>query len=92
MRQGNLQDEKTVTFPHIGGASAHDGFETIIPTPYGNQILLELAKPPSMLNNWAKSAADLLCVSFSSVDYVRHRFRPILSGGSGSGAATRPPA
>lgn len=72
-----LQGEKTVTFPHTIGESAHDGFETIMPTPFGNQILLELAKAAIDDEHLGQGKQpDVLCVSFSSVDYAGHRFGP----------------
>lgn len=75
--EGNLQGEKAPTFPHKIADSAHEGFETIIPTPYGNQILLELAEAAIDAEKLGQgSQPDLLCVSFSSVDYAGHRFGP----------------
>lgn len=71
-----LSGEKTVTFPHTINAGK-DGFENIMPTPYGNQLLLEFAE--AALDGEALgqgSEPDVLAVSFSSLDYCGHRFGP----------------
>ncbi len=71
-----LVGEKTVTFPHIINAGK-EGFENIMPTPYGNQLLLEFAEAAldgEKLGQGDKP--DILSVSFSSLDYCGHRFGP----------------
>jgi predicted AlkP superfamily pyrophosphatase or phosphodiesterase len=74
--EGALSGEKTVTFPHTINAGK-DGFENIMPTPYGNQLLLEFAE--AALDGEALGQGpepDVLSVSFSSIDYCGHRFGP----------------
>ncbi len=74
--EGALSGEKTVTFPHTVSAGK-DGFENIMPTPYGNQLLLEFAE--AALDGEALGQGpepDVLSVSFSSIDYCGHRFGP----------------
>ncbi len=45
--EGKLADENTSTFPHKVFPSKKEGFETILPTPFGKQILMEFAKARS---------------------------------------------
>jgi predicted AlkP superfamily pyrophosphatase or phosphodiesterase len=71
-----LSGEKKVTFPHVVNPSKK-GFETIMPTPYGNQLLLEVAE--AALDGEALGQGpqpDVLSVSFSSIDYCGHSFGP----------------
>jgi predicted AlkP superfamily pyrophosphatase or phosphodiesterase len=71
-----LAGEKTVTFPHIVNA-AKDGYENIMPTPFGNQLLLEFAEAALDGEHLGEGPQpDVLCVSFSSIDYCGHRFGP----------------
>lgn len=75
--EGKLSGEKTVSFPHTIAESKTEGFETVIPTPFGNQLLLELAKAAIEAEQLGRSPqTDLLHLSFSSNDYVGHRFGP----------------
>jgi len=75
--EGKLAGEKTSTFPHTVNDSKGDGTETIMPTPYGNQVLLELAKAAIDGEKLGQgSQPDVLCVSFSSIDYCGHLFGP----------------
>ncbi|MCB1231745.1 MAG: alkaline phosphatase family protein [Verrucomicrobiae bacterium] len=72
-----LAGEDKVTFDHRVVASEKEGFETIIPTPFGNQLLLEFALAALEGEKLGTSThPDLLCVSFSSNDYVGHAFGP----------------
>jgi len=71
-----LSGEKTVTFPHVVNA-AKDGFENIMPTPFGNQLLLEFAEAALDGEGLGQGPEpDVLSVSFSSIDYCGHRFGP----------------
>lgn len=75
--EGKLAGEKTSTFPHTINESKGEGAETIMPTPYGNQLLLELAKAAIEGEKLGQGAQpDVLCVSFSSIDYCGHLFGP----------------
>jgi predicted AlkP superfamily pyrophosphatase or phosphodiesterase len=74
--EGALSGEKKVTFPHTVTAGK-DGFENIMPTPFGNQLLLEFAEAALDGENLGQGPQpDVLCVSFSSIDYCGHRFGP----------------
>jgi predicted AlkP superfamily pyrophosphatase or phosphodiesterase len=75
--EGSLTGEKTPTFDHTIHPSPVEGFETIIPTPFGNQLLTEFAL--AALEGEQLGAGpqpDLLCISYSSVDVAGHRFGP----------------
>jgi predicted AlkP superfamily pyrophosphatase or phosphodiesterase len=75
--EGTLASETTHTFPHTVAPSKSDGFETIIPTPYGNQLLEEFAEAAIEGEELGHDPQpDVLCVSFSSVDYCGHAFGP----------------
>ena len=71
----------TNTFPHVitGGASApgKDYYKALGYSPFGNDILVEFADQ-AIANEklGADGDTDLLSVSFSSNDYVGHRFGP----------------
>jgi predicted AlkP superfamily pyrophosphatase or phosphodiesterase len=74
--EGNLADEKKPVFDHKV-APSKDGYENVVATPFGNQILAEFAEAAVEGENLGQGEnPDLLCVSFSSVDYVGHRFGP----------------
>jgi hypothetical protein len=75
--EGLMPREKTPTFDHIVHPSPTEGFETIVPTPFGNQLLTEFAL--AALEGEALGTGpqpDVLCVSFSSNDAAGHRFGP----------------
>lgn len=80
--EGSLPGEKTRTFDHtVKAADENDPkekkYEPIIATPFGNQLLLELAETALEAEQLGQGdRPDLLCVSFSSVDYAGHRFGP----------------
>lgn len=75
--EGVLHGEQSPTFPHTVAASKKEGFETIIPTPFGNELLADFAKAAIEGEKLGQGPnPDLLTVSFSSIDYVGHRFGP----------------
>lgn len=75
--EGTLTGEKSVTFPHAIKPSAADGFETFMPTPFGNQLLAEFARAAIEGEQLGQGPQpDVLCVSFSSIDYCGHKFGP----------------
>ncbi len=75
--EGILAGEKTNTFPHAVAASKSEGFENIMPTPFGNQMLADFAQAAIEGEHLGEGAQpDLLCVSFSSIDYCGHKFGP----------------
>jgi predicted AlkP superfamily pyrophosphatase or phosphodiesterase len=64
-------------FDHTVAASKSEGFENIMPTPFGNQLLLEFAKAALEGEDLGRGPQpDLFCVSFASVDFCGHRFGP----------------
>jgi predicted AlkP superfamily pyrophosphatase or phosphodiesterase len=75
--EGKLAGEKTSTFDHVINDSKGEGAETIMPTPFGNEVLVELAKAAIEGEKLGQGTQpDVLCVSFSSIDYSGHLFGP----------------
>lgn len=71
------EGEKNTTFDHSIQPSTKEGFETIVPTPFGNQLLAEFALAAIDGEHLgAGPQPDLLCISFSSVDAAGHRYGP----------------
>lgn len=71
------EGEKNTTFDHTIQPSTKEGFETIVPTPFGNQLLAEFALAAIEGEHLgAGPQPDLLCISFSSVDAAGHRYGP----------------
>ncbi len=65
--------EAAPVFPHEMNGS----LERIITSPFGNTLVAQLAKAAVKgVNLGADEATDFLAVSFSSTDYVGHRFGP----------------
>jgi hypothetical protein len=69
------------TFPHPTtgglGAPGKDYYQAVYNSPFGNELLLELAKQAVVAENLgADDAPDLLSVSFSSNDLVGHTWGP----------------
>ncbi len=75
--ESHLAGEKGSTFPHKVIKEEAEGYEPILSTPYGNQLLMEFAKAAIEGEKLGQgSNPDLLCVSFSSIDYCGHKFGP----------------
>lgn len=75
--ESKLAGESTSTFPHKVIKEEKDGYESILSTPFGNQLLAEFAKAAIEGEKLGQgSKPDLLCVSFSSNDYCGHKFGP----------------
>jgi len=75
--EAKLAGENKVTFDHVVTPSKSEGFETIMPTPFGNEVLLKLAEAAVDAEKLGQGAQpDMLCVSFSSIDYCGHKFGP----------------
>ncbi|MEQ1860151.1 MAG: alkaline phosphatase family protein [Chthoniobacteraceae bacterium] len=75
--EGVMPREKTPTFDHVVHPSPTEGFETIVATPFGNQLLAEFAL--AAFEGEALGTGpqpDLLTISFSSTDVAGHRFGP----------------
>jgi predicted AlkP superfamily pyrophosphatase or phosphodiesterase len=75
--EGHLAAERKSTFDHVVNPSPTEGFENIVPTPFGNELLVEMALAAVEGENLgSRNAPDLLCVSFSSTDAAGHIFGP----------------
>lgn len=75
--EGLMPREKTPTFDHVVYPSPTDGFETLVPTPFGNQLLAEFALAALEGEQLGSGPQpDLLSISFSSIDAAGHRFGP----------------
>lgn len=75
--EGGMPREKTPTFDHVVHPSPSEGFETIVPTPFGNQLLAEFALAALEGEKLGSGPQpDVLTISFSSTDAVGHRFGP----------------
>lgn len=71
--EGKFKGEITPEFPHI--FSGLTNTETIKATPYGNDFTADFAKEIFIHENFGKDEyPDFLALSFSSTDYVGHRF------------------
>jgi predicted AlkP superfamily pyrophosphatase or phosphodiesterase len=72
--EGTLAGEKTSKFDHV---VATGNYDNILPTPFGNQLLEEFAEAAVQGENLGGGQQpDFLSVSFSSIDYIGHRFGP----------------
>ena len=72
-----LPGEKIASFDHTVVPSPTEGFETLVPTPFGNQLLTDLALAAVDGEKMGSGPQpDLLSVSFSSLDACGHRFGP----------------
>ena len=68
---------KTPTFDYLIRPSPTEGFETIVPTPFGNTLLAEFALAALEGEKLGQGPQpDVLCVSFSATDAAGHRFGP----------------
>ena len=72
-----LPGQKTVTFDHAVQLSPTEGFENVVITPFGNQLLAEFALAAIDGEKLGTgSRPDVLTISFSSPDLCGHRFGP----------------
>jgi predicted AlkP superfamily pyrophosphatase or phosphodiesterase len=70
-----LQGETKPVFPHSFVAAMGQKYEELRTSPYGDQLTKELALAALTGENLGKNPdTDFLCVSFSSTDYIGHRF------------------
>ncbi|QMU63742.1 MAG: alkaline phosphatase family protein [Flavobacteriaceae bacterium] len=77
--EGKFNGADTPTFPHnLPGLKAKNGGNSMIKeTPFGNTITLDFAKAAIIGENLGKTDdTDFLAISFSSSDYIGHRFGP----------------
>lgn len=64
-------------FPHPFGKTEKDYFDALYTSPFGNEVILDLAKKAIVAENLGKNASpDLLMVSFSCNDPVGHSWGP----------------
>ncbi len=72
-----LTGETNAVFPHKIVPAKNRSLDSILPTPFGNQVLLELAEAAMEGEKLGQGPGpDLLSVSFSSVDAGGHKFGP----------------
>ncbi len=72
--EGKFSGEMNTTFPH---RLSQLRLADIKKTPYGNDILLDFAKELIAKEKLGQSSeTDMLCVSFSSTDYIGHMYGP----------------
>jgi predicted AlkP superfamily pyrophosphatase or phosphodiesterase len=73
--EGKLSGEKAPVFPHYLSKMFKGNFGIIRTSPYGNQLTLDFAKEVIKNEHMGKgSHTDFLTVSFSSTDYVGHKY------------------
>jgi predicted AlkP superfamily pyrophosphatase or phosphodiesterase len=75
--EGATLADRSKTFDHTIRLSAAEGFENIVPTPFGNQLLAEFAEAAIDGEHLGSGPhPDLLTLSFSSPDAAGHIFGP----------------
>jgi predicted AlkP superfamily pyrophosphatase or phosphodiesterase len=75
--EATFKNEEAPVFPHNLAENRDDGYGIISSTPYGNTVVKELAKAAVEGESLGSdSVTDFLAVSFSSTDYVGHRYGP----------------
>ncbi|MBC8112148.1 MAG: alkaline phosphatase family protein, partial [Verrucomicrobia bacterium] len=75
--EGSLAGQKTAVFPHVLTDYIGNNFGEIATTPFGNSMTMEIAKAVVENEKLGQGkSTDFLAVSFSSTDYVGHRFGP----------------
>ena len=72
-----FKGESAPIFPHDFGKLNSKDFENIRRSPFGNTLTTDFAKATITSEKLgADEITDLLCVSFSSTDYIGHQFGP----------------
>lgn len=77
--EGKLPNEAFTSFPHKLFPHKKGKYETIVYTPFGNDLTTMLAIAAiqgEKLGNNPNGVTDMLCISYSSTDYVGHVFGP----------------
>jgi predicted AlkP superfamily pyrophosphatase or phosphodiesterase len=71
-------NEGRTSFPHsLKNVAGNSKYSALIKTPFGNQLVLELAKAAIINEGLGKnSVPDFLAISFSSTDYIGHEYGP----------------
>jgi len=74
--EGKMHGETNSVFPHTINTSTN-GFETVLPSPFGDEILAQFAIAAIDGEELGQGPqTDMLCVSFSAMDGVGHPFGP----------------
>lgn len=76
--ENDLFNEGRTSFPHsLKNVSGKSKYSALIKTPFGNQLVLELAKAVIINEALGKNSfPDFLTISFSSTDYIGHEYGP----------------
>lgn len=76
--EGTFKGEEAAVFPHnLPAFASIEGLEIIRETPFGNSLLTNFAKELIRFEKLGKdNKTDFLSISFSSTDYVGHRYGP----------------
>lgn len=75
--EGSSAVGKPPVFDHEIELSKAEGYENLMPSPFGNQLLREFAEAALEGEQLGQGPQpDVFCVSFSSIDYVGHRYGP----------------
>jgi predicted AlkP superfamily pyrophosphatase or phosphodiesterase len=75
--EGTISGDRSKAFDHTVRLSPAEGFENIVPTPFGNQLLAEFAEAAIDGEQLGVGPhPDLLSISFSSPDAAGHIFGP----------------
>jgi predicted AlkP superfamily pyrophosphatase or phosphodiesterase len=76
--EGKFKGEEKALFPHnLPQIFIQEGYELIRNTPFGNSIVKDFALEAIRAEKLGKgTATDFLAVSFSSTDYIGHKYGP----------------
>ena len=75
--EGTFENEEAPVFPHDLAANRGNEYGIINSTPFGNTLIAELAKSAVEGEDLGTGdGTDFLGVSFSSTDYVGHKYGP----------------
>lgn len=75
--EGTFDNEKAPVFPHNLKSNRGDEYSIISSTPFGNTLIAELAKSAVEGEGLGSGdVTDFLGISFSSTDYVGHKYGP----------------
>ncbi len=76
--EGTFKGEAAAIFPHdLPIFALEEGFKIIRETPFGNSLLANFARDLISSEKFGKDKkTDFLSISFSSTDYIGHRYGP----------------
>ena len=70
-----MKGEKNPVFPHLLSRDPANPYQSILTSPWGDQLTLDFAESAITHENLGKdSNTDFLAISFSSTDYVGHSY------------------